>query len=135
VFSAAGRWKTERSDLLLGLVRSWYSAENDLVRLRVANAGTARLRPVFARIVRQGATEGAFDPSSPDHAAAILIALFNGSGDAMGRLVLDRQDGRIPYEEAERYVIAYSEAIERILGLPAGSFELIDKQALAVWFG
>ena len=47
VFSEAGRWKTERSDLLLGLMRSWYSTENDLVRLRVARAGAARITPLL----------------------------------------------------------------------------------------
>jgi AcrR family transcriptional regulator len=134
VFSTAGRWKTERSDLLLGLMRSWYSAENDVVRLRVARAAIARLTPIFVRIVRQGTDEGAFDATSPDHAAAILMALFNGSGDAIGRLVLDRQDGLVSFEEAERTVAAYSEAIERILGLPAGSFELVDASSLHVWF-
>ncbi len=29
---------------------------------------------------------------------------------------------------------AYEEAIERILGLPAGSFVLVDTPALHVWF-
>lgn len=134
VFSTAGRWKTERSDILLALMRSWYSSENDLVRLRVARAATARLTPILARIVRQGTAEGAFTPTSPDHAAAILMALFNGSGDAMGELVLDRHDGRVPFEEAERFVGAYSEAVERVLGLPPGSFELVDTASLHIWF-
>ncbi len=134
VFSTAGRWKTERSELLLALVRSWYSAENDVVRLRVARAGAARLTPLLAGIIRQGAGEGAFDPTSPDHAAAILMALFNGSSDAIGQLVLDRQDGRIPFEEAECFMAAYGEAVERVLGLPPGSFELIDAPSLRVWF-
>jgi hypothetical protein len=134
VFSTAGRWKTERSDLLLALMRAWYSGENDLVRLRVARAGAGRIEPVLARIVRQGATEGVFSPTSPDHAAAILVALLNGSSDAIGRLALDRQDGLVTYEEVERFMGAYEEAIERILGLPPGSFVLVESPALHVWF-
>ena len=134
VFSTAGAWKTERSDLLLALLRSWYGPENDLVRLRVARAGAARLTPLFARIVRQGVAEGSFDPSSPDDSAVILVAIFAGSGDVLARLLLDRLDGRIPFEAAERRVDAYEEAIERILGLPAGSFVLVDSHAMHVWF-
>jgi len=134
VFSTAGRWKTERSDLLLAFMRSWYAGDNDLVRLRVARAGAARITPIIARIVHQGAAEGVFSPTSPDHAAAILMALLNGSSDAIGQLVLDRQDGRVAFEEAERFMAAYEEAIERILGLPAGSFVLIDDHSLRVWF-
>jgi len=134
VFSTAGRWKTERSDVLLALMRSWYSDENDLVRLRIARAGAARIRPVLARIVRQGTAEGAFSPTSPDHAAVILVALLNGSSDEIGRLALDRQDGRVTFEEVERFMGAYEEAIERILGLSPGSFVLIDSPSLHVWF-
>jgi AcrR family transcriptional regulator len=134
VFSTAGRWKTERSDLLLGLIRSWYSDQNDLVRLRVARAGAARITPIIARIVRQGTTEAVFSPSSPDHAAAILMALLNGSGDAIGQLALDRQDGLVTFDEVERFMSAYEEAIERILGLPEGSFVLVDSPSLHVWF-
>ena len=134
VFATAGEWKTERSDLLLAIMRSWYSDENDLVRLRVARAGATRITPLIARIVRQGTIERAFSPTSPDHAAAILIALLNGSGDAIGRLALDRQDGLVTFGEVERHMAAYEEAIERILGLPTGSFVLIDSASLHVWF-
>ena len=134
VFSTAGRWKTERSDLLLALLRSWYSDENDLVRLRIARAGSARLTPVLAGIVRQGTAEGAFSATSADHAAAILMAQLNRSSHPIGPLVHDRQDGRVTYEEVERFIAAYDEAIERILGLRPGSFVLVDTPALHVWF-
>ena len=134
VFSAAGRWKTERSDFLLTLMRSWYCDENDLVRLRVARAGAARITPILVGIVRQGTAEGAFSPTSPDHAAGILMALLNGSSDAIGQLVLDCQDGVVTFDEVERFMGAHGEAIERIVGLPAGSFVLIDTPSLHVWF-
>ena len=134
VFTTAGTWKTARSDLLLAFMRSWYSDENDRVRVRVARAGAARLTPVFASIIRQGTDEGAFTPTSPEYAAGILVALFNGSSDAIGRLVVDRQDGLVAYAEVERFMRAYEEAIERILGLRPGSFVLIEEPALHVWF-
>jgi AcrR family transcriptional regulator len=134
VFSTAGAWKTERSDLLLALIRSWHGRENDLVRFRVARAGAERLVPIFARIIRQGTAEGTFDPSSPDDCAVILVALFSGSGDALVRLLMDRLDGRIPFTAAQRRIAAYEEAIERILGLPPGSFVLVDPHAMRVWF-
>ena len=134
VFSTAGAWKAERSELLLALIRSWYSPENDLVRARMARSGTERLAPLFARIIRQGVAEGAFDPSSPDDSATILLALFSGSGDTLAHLVMERLAGRVPFADAERRVDAYEEAIERMLGLPAGSFVLVDPHAMHVWF-
>ncbi len=62
VFSTAGRWKTERSDLLLNLMRSWYSDENDLVRLRVARLAAARITPILARDRATGHGRGQFRP-------------------------------------------------------------------------
>ncbi len=134
VFATAGRWKSERSDILLAVIRSWCSPGNDLVRVRTEAAAYAEFVPLMARIIRQGAAEGVMDPSSPDHAAMILTALFTGSSDAIYNLLLDRLDGHVTFEEVQRFIHAYEEAIERILGLRPGSFCLIDPQSLHVWF-
>jgi AcrR family transcriptional regulator len=134
VFATGGRWKAQRSDILLSLARSWYSDRNDLARLRLARATESRFTPLLARIVRQGADEGAFTPAWPEQTATVLAATLIASGDAIGRLVLDRQDGLVPFEEAERLVGAYAESIERILGLPEGTFVLVDPVAMHVWF-
>ena len=134
VFATAGAWKAERSDLLLAVLRSWYSPGNDLVRSRAAAAAYAEFQPLIAGIIRQGKAEGVMDPGWPDHAATVITALFTGSGDTIFGLLLDRLDGRIPFEEVGGFMRAYSEAIERILGLPPGSFVLIDDDSLHTWF-
>jgi len=85
-------------------------------------------------ILRQGVAEGTMNLSSADHAAVILTALFAGSTDAIRRLLIDRLDGRVPYEEVERFIHAYDEAIERILGLAPGTFTLIAPDSMRTWF-
>ncbi len=130
----AGAWKAERSDLLLAFMRSWYSERNDLVRMRAARAAFARLTPLLAGIVRQGRAEGSFDCTSPDEAASLLVALFAGSADIMAPLLLDSRDGRTPAVEVERFIAAYEEAMERILGLSPRSLVLVDRSAMHVWF-
>ena len=134
VFATAGAWKAERSDLLLAVLRSWYAPGNDLVRSRAAAAAYAEFQPLIARIIRQGKAEGVMDPGSPDHAATVITALFTGSTDAIFGLLMDRLDGRVAFEEVQGFMHAYSEAIERILGLPPGSFVLIDDASLTTWF-
>jgi len=134
VFASGGRWKTERSELLMALLRSWQSGDNDLVRVRLVSAASSRITPILARIVRQGAQEGTFTATWPDETAEVLSALLYGSSDSLVQLVLDRHDGLVTFEEVERRMAAYTEAIERILGLPAGSFVLIDTPSLHVWF-
>ena len=134
VFATAGAWKAERSDLLLAVLRSWHAPGNDLVRFRAEQAAYAEFAALMARIVRQGIGEGTMDVASPEHVATILTALFTGSSDAIFQLLTDRLDGRISFEEVQQFMHAYEEAIERILGLPPGSFTLIDPASLHTWF-
>ena len=134
LFSTAGNWKSQRRDFLIPLIRGWYQPGNDLVRVRAEAAAYGQFRPLMAAILRQGVAEGTITVSSADHAAVILTALFAGSTDAIRRLLVDRLDGRVPYEEVERFIHAYDEAIERILGLAPETFSLIDDDAMRTWF-
>jgi AcrR family transcriptional regulator len=134
VFSAAGRWKAERRELMVALLEAWYSDHNAIVREHVKRAASLRLTPLLAEIVRRGTSEGSFSVTSPEHAAGILVALLAVSGDAMSQLFLDRLAGRVPFQDVEHAVDAYDEAVERILGLPMGSFRMIDEATLRFWF-
>ncbi len=134
LFATSASWKSAQRDFLVPLLRGWYQPANDLVRARVEAAAYEQFRPMMAAVLRQGVAEGTMTVSSADHAAVILTALFAGSADALRRLLLDRLDGRLPYEEVERFIHAYDEAIERILGLRPGSFSLIDDDTMRTWF-
>jgi AcrR family transcriptional regulator len=134
VFRAGGQWKAERKELMLGIVRAWYSDDNTIVRERLWSAVNARLVPLLAAIVRQGLAEGSMTATMPDHAAAILVTLLEGSSIDTGRLFMASLDGQMVLEDVTRATGAYNEAIERILGLPAGSFELVDRSTLRTWF-
>jgi AcrR family transcriptional regulator len=135
VFADAGRWKAERSEFLLALMRSWYSEDNDLMRLRLTAASTARLTPLLHDIIRQGVDEGAFTASWPEETADILVTLLNGTGDTIGRLLLARHDGLVPVDDVRRTMAAYDEAIERLVGLTPGSFHIVDDEILHTFFG
>ena len=133
VFAIAGQWKAERKELMVALVQAWYSDHNLLVRERLGHVARARLTPLIADIVREGKAEGAFRVGSPDHAAAILVAMLLNSGEALSRLIFARLAGTVPFEDIEIAIAAYNEAFERILGLAAGSFEIIDSPTLRFW--
>jgi AcrR family transcriptional regulator len=130
VFATAGRWKADRRDLTIAVQRAWYADDNALVRERFARVVGERLPPLFAGIIHQGKAEGTFTVTSPDHAAAILVALMVGADDTTGRLFLARIDGLVPYDDVATAVAAFDEAFERILGLSPGSFELVDEPTL-----
>jgi AcrR family transcriptional regulator len=134
VFDAGRRWKTERRDLMLALVRAWYSDDNAVVREHATRITATGVTPLLAGIVRQGSAEGAMHVSSADRAADVLMDILVASSDRTGRLFLESLAGRVPYPEVAAMVAAYDEAVERILGLPTGSFKLIDEPVLRSWF-
>jgi AcrR family transcriptional regulator len=134
VFTASSRWQAERRELMVALLQAWYSDHNAIVREHLRRAAMVRLVPLIAVVVRQGTSEGSFSATSPEDAAGILVALLVVSGDATSQLFLDRLAGRVAYAGVERAVAAYDEAVERILGLSAGSFKMIDEPSMRFWF-
>ena len=134
VFRAGGQWKSERRELMLALVPAWFSSDNALVRERLWAIANARLVPLLAGIIRQGRTEGTITATYPDHAASILVGLLEGSGNLIGTIFVASLDGHASLEEAGCAAAAYNEAVERILGISPGSFEIIDRPTLRFWF-
>ena len=135
LFAAMARWKWERSDLVLQVLRVWTADENAIVREKFRRRAGAWLTPVFGAIVAQGAAEGAFDiAASPDHAARILVTLHLGAGETATDLFLACHAGTVTFPEAEETLHAYPEACERLLGLPAGAFPFVDRETLRAWF-
>ena len=134
LFAAITQWKVERTDLMKGLMEVWFSDANVIVRDQARRGLQARLTPLLATILRQGIAEEAFSCGCPEHAAGVLVDLILGLNDTASRVFLDRRAGPISFEEVEATVEAYSEAFERILGLPPGSWPLADDKLLHFWF-
>lgn len=133
VMSVGMAWKSERKDMLISLMRSWYSDENLLVRHKANAVGQRLMAPLIERIVRQGVSEGVFDAPSPAHAAAMFMLL----GYALSESIVSELLGPAPEADAFERVLAvaaaYSEIYERILGAPAGSIRLIDPDLMKRW--
>ena len=134
LFAGIGAWKTERKDLLLGLMEVWYSDQNIVVRDKFRRESITRLEPVLARILAQGNAEGAFDVDQPGHTAEVFVSLIQGLNERAGLLYLARQAGTISFEEFEQTIAAYVTAFERILGIPRGSLKMIDEPTRRAWF-
>jgi TRAP-type C4-dicarboxylate transport system permease large subunit len=134
LFSTLSAWKAERKELMTELLRVWLSDGNTIVREQLRHWVGASLTPLLTIVVRQGTTEGIFTPTSPEHAAGVLVTLVLGANELGSRMFLSRQAGTITFDEVERTLAAYSEAFERILGLPPGSWELVDSSTAHLWF-
>ncbi|MBE1876280.1 TetR/AcrR family transcriptional regulator [Myceligenerans pegani] len=134
-FADLGEWKTERRDLLAGILRVWYSDGNAVVRVKVRATITDRIAPLLARIVAQGVAEGDLTLAHPERAGRVLVALIQDLNDELAALLLRGEDGPAGLAAACETVAASTEAVERILGVPPGSVVLVDRGVLRTWYG
>lgn len=133
-FSMVLRWKTERKDLLVALLRVWRSDDNILVREKVVRGSAARLSPRLAEILKQGTNEGTFALECPEETAPVIVSLIFGLGETMADQFLGFQAGEVELAGVERTVVAHSRGLERILGAPPGSLTLVDEATLNAWY-
>jgi AcrR family transcriptional regulator len=135
LFGGIARWKNDRKDFTLALLAVWVSDENALWREKLRHSTTGLLAPMLERILREGIDEGVFTVGAPDATARAMIALLLGFQDMAVDLFLARQAGSATFEDVQRCVTAFTNAVERILGAPAGSLTLADQATLRLWFG
>jgi hypothetical protein len=64
-----------------------------------------------------------------------MVALLHGLNDLAVRAFVERAEDGGSLAEAEALVAAYVQAMERILGVPAGTISLVDRAALREWYG
>lgn len=135
LFGGIAQYKAEHKALMLEFIKVWKSDFNAVVREKVRHTVVARFVPILARIVRQGVAEGVFSVESPEETATILMTLITGFQDGATELFLARQANAISYEDAERALLSFAGAFERILGARAGSIHIVDERTLREWFG
>jgi AcrR family transcriptional regulator len=134
-FGGIAQYKSEHKTLMLELIKVWKSDFNAVVREKVRHTVVARIAPILAGIVKQGVAEHVFTVDSPDETATILMTLITGFQDGATELFLARQANTISYQDAERTMLSFAGAFERILGARAGSIQIVDQKTLREWFG
>jgi AcrR family transcriptional regulator len=134
-FDTAVQWKTSQKEFIMELTKVWYSDENALARQKMFNMMIRHVTPLFVEIIKQGVEEGVFSTPHPEYASQVNINLIQGLGDTFARLLLSEEaKDSNAVQEAEKLIIAYNDALERILGAPKGSIHLMDTESLKEWF-
>jgi len=134
IFDALDRWKIASKEFFLALLRVWYADDNAIVRQKLRIGGIKSIVPSYAVIIRQGIQEGVFTTSYPDQAGEVILSLIQDLGETLGGLLLSFKPGRDDMLRVENTVAAYTDALERVLGVPTGSLHLIDAETLKEWF-
>lgn len=118
---------------LVRTLRIWYSEDNVRVRQKVRGRIIDRLAELLAAVVAQGAREGTVDVTDPRLAGRVVATLIQDLNDDLADRFLADPAGTAEAGAVERTVAAYTGAVERVLGIPAGSVAL-DAATIRAWF-
>ncbi len=116
------------------LERVWYADDNAIVRQKLRATAMREVAPLFAEIIRQGNQEGVMTATYPDQVGEVIASLAQDAGETIGALLLSFDAERDDMQRVERTVAVYTDAIERVLGVPPGALSLVDDQTLKEWF-
>lgn len=132
-FELAGRWKTARKNYLMALLRLWYADDNALLRVKLRAAYPQRVGPMLTELIHQAVREGALSTPHPERAGAVVLSLIYELGDYFAQVLLHPSLEGGNLEEIEGMTAAYTDAIEHVLGAPAGSLTLVDRETILAW--
>lgn len=135
IFATTAQYKNARRELSLALLEAWLSDRNTVLREKLRQLVSRRMTPVLERILRQGMDDGEFTASNAAGTADVIVALIVGIQDEAVRLFVARQRKEVEYDEVVSFFAAYSEAVDRVLGLEPGRLSLTDPPTLQTWFG
>lgn len=132
-FAVGSHWRTERMTFLLALMRVWYNDENAIVRQKMRADGVKRFAPVITVIVHQGTQEGILKTAFPEQVGEIILSIGQSLQETIGHVFLSNELNQDTLQHIENAVAAYTDAIERVLGIASGSLCLIDTETLKAW--
>jgi AcrR family transcriptional regulator len=135
VFTGIARFKAERKELVLAIIKVWSSDSNAIVREKLRRITVSRMVPLLSAVISQGIAEGVFAVLPPDETATVLVGLLLGFQELATDYFLARQAGTMTFEEVQRSVATFTAAFERILGAKKGSLKPMDDATLHFWFG
>jgi len=132
-FAALEHGKREHKRFVLAYLRVWYGDENAIVRHKLHIIRVKRFTPWLEEIIQEGTREGAFQTLYPDQAARVVISLLEDLGYATVELLLSGERKPDDLHHLERIVTATVDALERVLGAPAGCLPRATREELSQW--
>lgn len=131
-FGQVHQWKVANKGFLLETAHLLYRDENVLLREKMREESAKATVPIIADIIQQGVVEGVFAISYPDESAELIFTLLGSLSVALVPIVLAEQHEEDVVERMERFVLAWNQSIERVLGM-SSTLTLIDVDTLGAW--
>jgi len=132
-FEASAQWKSAGKAVILGMLRTWYTDDNTIVRQKMSAQSIKGTASILEPIIRQGMQEGVFSTRYPEQVAETIAGIAYGMADSMVGLMVADETAPVTLQKLETLLEAYFDTVERILGAPAGSLKAFDASAFEEW--
>ncbi len=129
----SARWKSTQKELIISLMRLWFSDENAFIRQKMEAESRKHMAGFLEPIIRQGNAEGIFTVRYPRQVAVVIAGVSLSLTDTMTGLVLLPELDQAAIQELEDTLASYVDTVERILGAPAGSLHVFEPGAFNDW--
>ncbi|MCI0520406.1 MAG: TetR/AcrR family transcriptional regulator [Chloroflexi bacterium] len=133
-FQTAMQWKSGQKTLMMAILRIWYHDDNAIVRQKAFTETLQRIVPHLVAVIEQGVQEGVFHTRHPQQTCQAMMYLFQGLSETVSLRLLSWNPERDDFATIIQLLDAYTDAIERLLGAPAGSVHLFDPRSIQGWF-
>lgn len=116
----------------IGAMASMMRPENQSLLRRISAIWEDRFRPVLTEVIAQGVAEGVFDTFDPEGVGDMIQALAATMGTAVQRIIAapDARARALAIDAAVLRQRLYGIATDRILGLPDGTIEVLDRDQI-----
>lgn len=116
----------------IGAMASMMRPENESLLRRISAIWEDRFRPVLTEVIAQGVAEGVFDTFDPEGVGDMIQALAATMGTAVQRIIAapDAPARARAIDAAVLRQRLYGIATDRILGLPDGTIEVLDRDQI-----
>lgn len=116
----------------IGAMASMMRPENQSLLRRISAIWEDRFRPVLTEVIAQGVAEGVFDTFDPEGVGDMIQALAATMGTAV-QCIIAAPDAQARAQAIDAAVLRqrlYGIATDRILGLPDGTVEVLDRDQI-----
>lgn len=119
--------KRSNAELIRTYLAVLYRDENLVLRHKMQQRSRRLMVPLYSTIIAQGKAEGVFDTPNETEAAECIMSIMTGLQNAVWRLFVDLPDHPENADQLDSIIDFYEDAMERILGAPKKSLDLVHR--------
>jgi len=134
MFREIGQYKAQEKEVLLMMTRAIYSENNIILKTKLTKKRINIVTPRLTKVIVRGVSQGLFHTGNPEYTAELILNMATLLGDKFAEYVLADQLNK---ENKKNYIElckTYNTALEKILGVPKGTLQLIDRAVIEKFF-